>query len=140
YFYILEVFRQALESKGSRENTQAGVEYLGDPTPEADAEIIALSLNVLKKMDLKEAKIELGHADFFKQLTKELDLNQQQLQDLRKFIQAKNVPEIEYFVDTLNIPINLKQIVSQLPFLYGEPKKVFDKVKQLTLTEKMQLS
>src|SRR5699024_10269392 len=30
YFYILEIFRQAFEAKGSRENTQAGVEYLGN--------------------------------------------------------------------------------------------------------------
>src|SRR5699024_2922418 len=34
YFYILEVFRQAFEAKGSRESTQAGVEYLGNPSPE----------------------------------------------------------------------------------------------------------
>lgn len=140
YFYILEIFRQAFEAKGSRENTQAGVEYLGNATPEADAEVIALSIQVLAEMGIQEAKIELGHADFFKQLTKALKLDHTQLQELRKLIQTKNVPEIEFFMKTLDIPKDLKEIVLQLPFLYGAPQKVFEKVNQLKLTEAMRQS
>src|SRR5699024_10998201 len=48
YFYVLDVFRQAQETKDNRQSTQAGVEYFGNPTPEADAEIIALAMELLQ--------------------------------------------------------------------------------------------
>src|SRR5699024_8809256 len=44
YFYVLDVFRQALDDNSDRESTQAGVEYLGNSRPQADAEIIELAI------------------------------------------------------------------------------------------------
>src|SRR5699024_3521959 len=68
YFYVSNVFRQASETKEYRESTQAGVEYFGNPSPDADAEIIALAIELLKDFNAANFKIELGHAGFFKQI------------------------------------------------------------------------
>ena len=137
YFYVLDVFRQAVDSKDFLESTQAGVEYFGNDAPEADAEIIALAIHVLKDFQLANFKIELGHAGFFKQLVAQLELNQENLHELIEYIQAKNVPEIEQFITKLNIDENVGKIVSSLPFLYGNPIEVIEKVKKLPLDASM---
>src|SRR5699024_2149613 len=59
YFYVLDVFRQAADSKDFLESTQAGVEYFGNAAAEADAEIIALAIHVLQDLQLEDFKIEL---------------------------------------------------------------------------------
>jgi ATP phosphoribosyltransferase regulatory subunit len=137
YFYILDVFRQAKDAVGNREQTQAGVEYFGNPTPAADAEIIALAIQMLEDIKLDNVKIELGHAGFFGQIIQEMNLKKQDLQELKHFIQAKNVPEIEQLLKRLAIHPDMKVIVTSLPFLYGAPEQVITKAKDLPLTPKM---
>src|SRR5699024_6840075 len=79
YFYVLDVYRQAIADGADRESTQAGVEYLGNKRPQADAEIIALAIDTLNGFGIEQMTIELGHAGFFKQLVAELQLTPQQL-------------------------------------------------------------
>src|SRR5690625_1672243 len=135
YFYVSDVFRQAPESKKYRESTQAGVEYFGNPNPEADAEIIELAIHFLKDIHIDNFKIELGHAGFFKQLVKEMDLKKQDLQELKNYIQAKNITEIEQLVTRLEVDSNIQKIVASLPFLYGNPSDVIDRAMKLPLGE-----
>lgn len=137
YFYVLDVFRQTKEKKDNRESTQAGVEYFGNPTPEADAEVIFLAIQLLKDVHPSEVKIEFGHAGFFKQLIKEMQLKKQDLHELQQLIQAKNMTEIEQFLSPLSIQEEIKEIVTSLPFLYGEPSKVIEKAKTLPLRPEM---
>src|SRR5699024_10484369 len=118
---VLDVFRHAPERKGNRKSRQAGVEYFGNSTPEADAEIIALAIELLQDIHFNQVKIELGHAGFFEQLTKKMNLQKQDLQELKQYIQAKNVTEIEQFLKRLNMADDMKEIVNALPFLYGKP-------------------
>ena len=47
------------------EETQAGVELMGEGSPQADAEVIALAIECLKAAGLKDFQIELGQAGFF---------------------------------------------------------------------------
>src|SRR5699024_12146487 len=75
YFYIQNVFRQTEAQKNYRENTQAGVEYFGNTSPEADAEIIALAIHLMRDMQLEHFTIELVHAEFFEKLIQDLKLN-----------------------------------------------------------------
>src|SRR5690625_3717436 len=64
YFYVLDVYRQMNETKEYRQHTQAGVEYFGNPSVEADGEIIALAIHVLQDLQVGNFTIELGHAGF----------------------------------------------------------------------------
>ena len=52
-----------------KESTQLGAELLGDSTVDADAEIIAMVIDCLKKAGLKEFQLSVGHAEFFRGLT-----------------------------------------------------------------------
>lgn len=63
--YHSNVFR-AIEEEAGREAEffQTGVELVGDASPEADAEIVALAIASLKAAGVEQFKIALGHAGF----------------------------------------------------------------------------
>lgn len=70
--YHSNVFR-AIEDEAGREAEfyQTGVELVGDESPEADAEVVALSIACLKAAGIKEFKIALGHVGFLNGLFRE---------------------------------------------------------------------
>lgn len=137
YFYVLDVFRQTFDDQTRKERTQAGVEYFGNPSPEADAEVVALSIHSLKDLGLNHFKIEIGHAGFFKELVKELRLSKQDLNELKRIIQAKNIPEIEPFLDSFSIDHSLKKAVQEIPLLYGNPEEVLSRAETIVYNEQM---
>ncbi len=49
-----------------KECTQLGAELLGDPSVDADAEMISMVISCLKAAGLKEFQLSIGHADFFR--------------------------------------------------------------------------
>src|SRR5690625_1363303 len=138
YFYVHNVFRHAIETKEQLENKQAGVEYFGNSSIEADAEIISLAYEVLENLRVNHFKIEIGHAGFFKQLVEEMQLDQLSLNRLKNSIQAKNVGEIDELLSSLNVDNSLKTIVTSLPFLYGNYEEIFKKVNKLPLSDVLQ--
>lgn len=135
YFYVLDVFRQLATDTAERERTQAGVEYLGNVRPQADAEVIALAIDILKQVGMEQVTIEIGHAGFFKQLTEELALDQQSLHELITYIQAKNVPALEKFTEKFELNEDHRMIIQSLPFLYGRREEVMEKVSELPLSD-----
>lgn len=137
YFYILDVFRQQVGQSGNRENTQAGVECFGNGSPEVDAEIIALAIHALKDLNISHFKIEVGHAGFFKQLVKELQLRSQDLKELKQLIQAKNIPEIAPFLNRLSVSNQLNRAVQEIPLLYGEAKQVIERAQWICCNHEM---
>ncbi|MDD6615271.1 MAG: ATP phosphoribosyltransferase regulatory subunit, partial [Lachnospiraceae bacterium] len=54
-----------------KENTQIGAELIGEDSADADAEVIALVIQALKKAGLQEFQISIGHAGFFRALAEE---------------------------------------------------------------------
>ena len=136
YFYAADVFRQDSEVE-DRTSRQAGVEYFGNSSSEADAEIIALAIHSFNDLNITNFNIELGHAGFFKAIIDELKLKKSELSELKKLIQAKNVTGITPFLEKLNVAEDLKAIIEEIPFLYGKPEIVIERAKQLPLTELM---
>lgn len=137
YFYVLDVFRQAQDTNEYRESTQAGVEYFGSDAPEADAEIIALAIHLLRDVRVNRFTIELGHSGFFKQLITQMKLEKAALAELIEHIQAKNTTEIDQFVKRHDLASDLQEVISALPFLYGNPLAVIEKANKLPLHASM---
>lgn len=135
YFYVLDVYRQAYDTKEYDERTQAGVEFFGNASSEADAEVIALAAEILQLVHADHYKIEIGHAGFFKQLTSETEFTNETLLELRQLIQAKNIPDLNRLLDTLDIADELKKTIASLPFLYGKVDDVLEKTTKLSLSE-----
>ena len=89
YFYVQDVFRQPAERGDQIESTQAGVEYFGENSPEADAEVIALACQTLQDLGFHDVKIEIGDAGFFQDLIDEIELTPNEFKELKNI--AKNI-------------------------------------------------
>src|SRR5699024_6502928 len=137
YFYIMDVFRQTQKGTDHHERTQAGVEYFGNPSPAADAEILALAAHVLKDLKLDEFTLEIGHADFVQQLLIEVPFGEIKMEQLKQLIQAKNRTELEIFLSAYDVDPTVKSILLEIPQLYGKPDEVLQRAKRLSLNERM---
>lgn len=134
YFYVQDVFRQPFDRSEDIESTQAGIEYFGNQSAEADAEVIALACEVLSDLGFHEVKIEIGHAGFFQELIQQVELTSHELKELKMIIQAKNIVEIRPFLEKLAIDDWIAQAMEEIPFLYGNPEEVAKRAKKLTLS------
>ncbi len=73
-----------------KESTQAGCEFIGDSTVEADAEILTIVVNALKGLGLKEFEIGVGHVDVVRGLINAANLTEENEEKLINLISNKN--------------------------------------------------
>jgi len=114
-----------------REFTQAGVELIGVDYPDADAEIIVLAIHSMLAAGLKEFQIDIGQAEFFKGLLEEVGLEAEYEEELRKLIDEKNYIAVEELLDSLELDQVHKQILLDLPKLFGEVD-VIERARKIT--------
>ncbi|MDV6377990.1 ATP phosphoribosyltransferase regulatory subunit [Sporosarcina sp. GW1-11] len=140
YYYVQEVFRQTFQENEPIGKTQAGVEYYCESSPQADAETIMLACHALRDVGFSDVKIEIGYAGFFTELIADLQLTKEQTAELKRLIQAKNIVGIGPFLNQLPIDPAVKEVLEQLPLLYGAPQVVFDRLQNLQVSESVQLA
>ena len=102
-----------------KESTQLGAELLGDPSVDADAEMLSMVVACLKAAGLKDFQLSVGHADFFRGLMEAAGLEEEQEEELRNLISNKNFFGVEEFVETLNLDEGLKKLFGMLGNLYN---------------------
>ncbi len=73
-----------------KETTQMGAELIGDASPEADAEIIAMLVEALLNAGLKDFQVSVGQIDYFKGLCAQAELDKETELELREFISIRN--------------------------------------------------
>lgn len=73
-----------------REQTQFGAELLGAESVEADAEVIALLIDCLRKAGLSDFQVAVGHVDYLQGLVDDTKLAQKERRKLYKLIANKN--------------------------------------------------
>ena len=73
-----------------KETTQMGAELIGDSSPEADAEMIAMLVEALMNAGLKEFQVAIGQVDYFKGLCAEAKLDEETELSLKDFISNRN--------------------------------------------------
>jgi len=119
-FYIGSQFRYEEPQSGrQREFFQAGVELLGINTPEADAEVIAILIEALQNIGLRDVRLNLGHVGVFKALVQEAGMNLSDAAELRKNIDKGNIEALEDELSKLSIQDTLKEAFRLLPELKG---------------------
>ena len=100
-----------------QEVTQVGAELFNDGTSDADAEMIALTIECLLKSGLEEFQLEIGHADLFRGLVEEAGLSETEISKLQELIESKNFFGVEELLDNLTISEELKEVILKLPEL-----------------------
>ena len=114
-----------------KETTQMGVERIGDDSAEADAELLAMTVECLLKSGLKEFQVSVGQVDYFKSLLQDAGLDAEAEENLRSLISQKNYFGVEDLVHSQNIPENLEKAFLELPHLFGSTE-VLTKARSLT--------
>ena len=114
-----------------KETTQMGVERIGDDSPEADAELLAMTIESLLASGLTEFQVSVGQVDYFKSLLREADLEEEAEERLRSLISQKNYFAVEDLVKEQNLPESLEKAFLELPHLFGS-SEILQKARSLT--------
>jgi len=129
--YVTSVFRYDEPHVGRhREFYQAGVELVGLPNPEGDAEMIAMTVEGLRALGLERFQIDVGQADFFRGILEDLDADEETARGLRSALGRKDQGALERIVGELAAPAAVTELLLALPGLYGRGD-VLDRAERL---------
>ncbi len=67
-YYLAPVFRNPKGDGQEIEIFQAGLELIGSPEPQGDAEIIRICIKTIQALGYKKFGIDIGHSDFLKEI------------------------------------------------------------------------
>ena len=121
----------ALQGK-LKEVTQMGAELMNDASVEADAEMIALMVEVLRSTGLKDFQISIGNADFFRGLCEELYLSKDIELKVRDYISGKNIFGAENYLKEAGVDEVTADKLIKVTDIFGgidalkEAKKIAD--------------
>ncbi len=125
--YHGQTFINSNEYQGKpKEFTQIGAELVNDPSVEADAEMIALTVECMLAAGLNEFQIEIGEVGFFKAIVREAGLDEDDIDEMRLLINDKNSFGLEDLMRRYDIDEKLSKIIVNLPTLFGPPEKLKD--------------
>lgn len=102
-----------------KENTQLGAELIGVDSIEADAEMLAMVVDGLKKTGLKEFQVSIGHVDFIQSLFLAAGLEEDEAEELRTLIANRNFFGVEEVLDHMDVADSVKETFHLLPELTG---------------------
>lgn len=118
-----------------KEITQIGAELINEPSVEADAEMIALTVECMLASGLSEFQVEVGQADFFRALVDEAGLDEDETEQLRAAIIEKNTFGLEGILAGRKMNDTTKKALIKLPELFGTIQ-MLETVKTITDNER----
>jgi ATP phosphoribosyltransferase regulatory subunit len=118
--YEGSTFINSAELQGRlKEATQMGVEFIGVESAEADAEIIALTCEIILAAGIREFQVSVGEVDFFKAIAESTGLDFEKIENIRKLISNKNFFGVGELLDESCLDAGLKEALENLPQLFG---------------------
>lgn len=104
FCYIGNTFINTSHLQGKlKEVTQLGAELIGDPSVEADAEMINLVIEALQNTGLSNFQVSIGQVEYFKGLCEEAGLDEDTELQLRECISTKNYYAAEDLLHTAGV-------------------------------------
>ncbi|MGF9700668.1 ATP phosphoribosyltransferase regulatory subunit [Paenibacillus sp. MABNR03] len=119
--YHANVFRSIEEEAGREaEFFQTGVELVGDDSPEADAEVVALAIASLQAAGVSSFKIAMGHMGFLNGLLEEVIPGQTvQQAALKEGLLGRDYVGYRQSIEELNLEPKLKEQLEAILRLRG---------------------
>ena len=118
-----------------KELTQMGAELINDPSVEADGEMIALVVEALKKVGLKEFQVSIGQVEYFKGLCQEAGLDEETELDLRACISGKNFFAAQELLNERNVAEPYRENLLKVADLFNSMTSLND-ARQLAHNER----
>lgn len=121
FSYLGNSFTNTSNLQGKlKEVTQMGAELINDPSVEADAEMIALVVQSLRKAGLERFQVAVGDVEYFKGLCGEAGLDEETELDLRAFISGKNYFAAQELLQERGVEESYQHRLLRLADLFGD--------------------
>ncbi|HEX8065143.1 MAG TPA: ATP phosphoribosyltransferase regulatory subunit [Thermoleophilaceae bacterium] len=121
--YFAHAYRAVASGSGqSREFLQGGIELIGVPGAEGDAEVIALVVSALEGAGLRRHRIGLGDGMLYRALLAAADVPEPARPPLLESLWRRDLVGLEDLVDRLGLPPAARESLVRLPTLRGGPE------------------
>jgi ATP phosphoribosyltransferase regulatory subunit len=115
-----DIYRYAHGQQGKqRVVTQAGVELIGSGCAGADAEVIALAVDVLQELGLVEFTFCLGHVGFLEGMLAAYEVAEAERDAIKFFFNSKDFVSLKTLVQSLALSESAKEAILRVPGLRG---------------------
>lgn len=136
FFYMANVFSYEDPQAGrQREFYQSGIELIGEGSPYADAEVIAIAVELLKQSGLRNFQVSIGHVDILYGMMEELGLPEDQVGRVKAAISNRNYVGLQELLDEFNVPESDKERFMRIITTHGE-KDIIQEARKLARNEK----
>lgn len=102
-----------------REVTQMGAELIGDDSVEADAEMLAMVIESMQAIGIKEFQLSVGHLGFFQSLIEDAALDEEARERVVELINNRNYFGVEEYLDSIMVKRSSKEAFAALGNLVG---------------------
>ena len=102
-----------------REVTQMGAELIGDDSVEADAEMLAMVIESMLAIGLKEFQLSVGHLGFFQSLIEDAALDEEAQERVVELINNHNYFGVEEYLESIMVKRSSKEAFAALGNLVG---------------------
>ena len=102
-----------------REVTQMGAELIGDGSVEADAEMLALAIETMLSIGVKEFQLTVGNVDFLNSLFEDAVLDDEAKERVMELVNNRNFFGVEEFLEQTHLLRSTKEAFASLNSLVG---------------------
>ena len=121
FSYLGNTFTNTSNLQGKlKEVTQLGAELINDDSVEADAEIISLVIEALKKLGLNSFRISIGQVDYFKGLCEEAGIDEETEKTLRESVSGKNYFATQELLQEKGVAEPYYSILLKIADMFGD--------------------
>ena len=133
-YYNQNVFvRQKNLTGRSDEATQSGIELMGAYGLRADLEVITTAVEAIESCTSADFKLEIGHAGFFKELCKKLNVIDDVVSEIYDCVESRNFVSLNNILDKIG-KNDITDCIRNLPRFFGG-LEIIEKAKSIDLGE-----
>ena len=135
-FYHPTVYKNKRNGDGIIQCRQFGCEYLGEPSMDADREVVNLAFNILRKFT-DEFLLEIGSGNYIDGFVEALNIDSDTERQFKKLLYRKNKPELEAFAQKLDIKPELKELMVNILSIRCTLKEVTERANKYFTNARM---
>ncbi len=122
--YDGSVFKNNKRYQGRlKESYQLGGELIGEDSVDADAEVISISVNVLKACNITDFKLSIGHADIIKGLFCAHSFTEEDAEIINSYMFNHNVYGLQSYLEGIGSPKKLTKLFAIACVMYTPESK-----------------
>lgn len=102
-----------------KETTQMGADLINDDSVQADAELIAMVVSVLRATGLTKFQISIGNMGYFKGLCEDAGISGEAENRLREAVSTKNLFAVKDMLEHLPVDESVRKAILELTDFFG---------------------